>query len=40
MMVGLTADNGEPKTVMKDATYLKAHRTATSMGLKKGGLDA
>jgi hypothetical protein len=22
-----------------DATYLKAHRTATSMGVKKGGVD-
>lgn len=40
MMVGLAADHGEAKTVMIDATYLKAHRTATSMGIKKGGLDA
>ena len=31
---------GEEKTVMIDATYLKAHRTATSMGVKKGGVDA
>ena len=37
MMVGLTTDHGERKTVMIDATYLKAHRTATSMGVKKGG---
>jgi hypothetical protein len=36
MMVGLAADHGERKTVMIDATYLKAHRTATSMGVKKG----
>ena len=40
MMVGLAANHGEEKTVMIDATYLKAHRTATSMGVKKGGLDA
>jgi transposase len=25
-----------PKTVMRDATYLKAHRTATSLRSKKG----
>ncbi len=40
MMVGLAAGHGETKTVMIDATYLKAHRTATSMGVKKGGADA
>lgn len=40
MMVGLAADHGEKKTVMIDAMYLKAHRTATSMGVKKGGADA
>jgi len=39
MMMGLAADHGEEKTVMIDATYLKAHRTATSMGVKKGGAD-
>ena len=38
-MVGLAAGHGEEKTVMIDATYLKAHRTATSMGVKKGGVD-
>ncbi|GAB5463330.1 MAG: hypothetical protein HoeaKO_34210 [Hoeflea alexandrii] len=37
MMVGLAAEHGEEKTVMIDATYLKAHRTATSMAVKKGG---
>ena len=37
MMAGLAAEHGEQKTVMIDATYLKAHRTATSMGVKKGG---
>lgn len=40
MMLGLPADHGERKTVMIDVTYLKAHRTATSMGVKKGGVDA
>ncbi len=39
MMAGLAADHGEEKTVMIDATYLKVHRTATSMGVKKGGVD-
>ena len=39
-MVGLAADHGKTKTVMIDATYLKAHRTATNMGLKKGGVAA
>ena len=36
-MAGLAAEHGEEKTVMIDATYLKAHRTATSLGAKKGG---
>ena len=36
MMIGLAADHGEEKTVMIDATYLKAHRTASSLGVKKG----
>ena len=40
MMAGLAAEHGERKTVMIDATYLKAHRTATSLGVKKGGVDA
>jgi transposase len=30
MMEGLAAVGAEPKTVMIDATYLKAHRTASS----------
>ena len=34
MMAGLAAEHGEQKTVMIDAIYLKAHRTATSMGVK------
>ena len=37
MMEGLAAADPEPKTIMIDATYLKAHRTATSLRLKKGG---
>lgn len=38
MMEGLAAAaSSEPKTIMIDATYLKAHRTATSLRLKKGG---
>ncbi|WP_226689719.1 IS5 family transposase [Ruegeria arenilitoris] len=37
MMAGLATKHGEEKTVMIDATYLKAHRTATSLGVKKGG---
>jgi transposase len=40
MMDGLAAEAATPKTVMIDATYLKAHRTATSMGVKKGGAGA
>ncbi len=40
MMAGLAAGHGEKKTVMIDATYLKAHRTATSMAAKKGGVIA
>ena len=38
MMTGLVADHGEEKTVMIDATYLKAHRTASSLGVKKRGV--
>ena len=33
----LAAEAAAPKTVMIDATYLKAHRTATSLRSKKGG---
>ena len=40
MMAGLAAEHGEEKTVMIDDYYLKAHRTATSIGVKKGGVDA
>ena len=40
MMAGLAAEHVEEMTVMIDATYLKAHRTATGLGVKKGGVDA
>ena len=40
MMTGLAAEHGEKKTVMIDATYLKAHRTASSLGVKKEGAAA
>ena len=40
MMAGLAAEHAEEKTVMIDATYLKAHRTATGMAAKKGGAVA
>ena len=40
MMAGLAAEHGEKKTVMIDATNLKAHRTASSLGAKKGGVAA
>ncbi|KXV35767.1 transposase [Gluconobacter japonicus] len=36
MMDGLSAAKAEPQTIMIDATYLKAHRTASSLRLKKG----
>ena len=36
MMEGLPAASADPKTVIIDATYLKAHRTASSLRLKKG----
>ncbi len=34
---GLAAEAADQKTIMIDATYLKAHRTASSMRGKKGG---
>ena len=36
MMEGLAAEGTEQKTIMIDATYLKAHRTASSLRVKKG----
>lgn len=38
MMVELASGQREGKTEMIDTTYLKAHRKATSMGVKKGEL--
>lgn len=40
IMIGLAAGSAEHKTIMIDATYLKAHRTASSLRVKKGGADA
>ncbi len=37
IMEGLASAAAEQKTVMIDATYLKAHRTASSLAVKKGG---
>ncbi len=37
MMEGLASKGGQEKVVMIDATYLKAHRTASSMRAKKRG---
>lgn len=39
-MEGLSATDERPKTIMIDATYLKTHRTASSLRVKKGGVDA
>ncbi|GEK97500.1 hypothetical protein GKA01_26970 [Gluconobacter kanchanaburiensis NBRC 103587] len=36
MMDGLAAGKAEPQTIMIDTTYLKVHRTASSLRLKKG----
>lgn len=38
MMEGLAVEGAEPATVMIDATYLKAHRAASSLRVKKGDL--
>ncbi len=38
MMEGLAAESGDKKTIMMDATYLKAHRTASSLRVKKAGV--
>ena len=35
MMAGLAADRGGEKAMMIDATYLKAHRTTTSLAVAK-----
>ena len=40
IMMGLAEEAPDDKTISIDATYLKAHRTASSLRLKKGGEDA
>lgn len=37
MLLELAGGGGRTDTLMIDATHLKAHRTASSLGLKKGG---
>ena len=37
IMTGLAANSPDNKTISIDATYLKAHRTAASLGAKRGG---
>lgn len=37
---GLTAEHGEEKAVMIDATYLKVRRTATCIAARNGGVAA
>ncbi|MHA6346946.1 hypothetical protein [Roseivivax sp. CAU 1761] len=40
IMEGLAAEQADYRTIMIDATYLKAHRTASSLSLQKGGVAA
>jgi transposase len=40
MLLELSGQGAETDTLMIDATHLKAHRTASSLGLKKGGAVA
>ena len=40
ILIGLATQEPEEKTAMIDATYLKTHRTATGLQVKKGGVDA
>lgn len=37
MMEGMASERTEQKTIMIDATYLKAHRPVSSLPAKKGG---
>ncbi len=39
MLLELADHSSQTDTLMIDATHLKAHRTASSLGLKKGGAD-
>ena len=36
MLIGLVANHGEEKTIMIDTTYFQAHRTASSVAVKRG----
>ena len=38
IMTELAAEAPDNQTISIDATYLKAHRTASSLRLKKGGV--
>ena len=40
MLLELADQGGATDTLMIDATHLKTHRTASSLGLKKGGVAA
>ena len=40
MLLELSSQEVKTDTLMIDATHLKTHRTASSLGLKKGGADA
>jgi len=40
ILTELISEDGKTDMLMIDATHLKAHRTASSMGLKKGGVVA
>ena len=40
ILMGLAEQAPDNKTISIDATYLKAHRTAASLRLKKGGEGA
>ncbi len=40
MLLELADRGGKTDTLMIDATHLKTHRTASSLGLKKGGVVA
>jgi hypothetical protein len=40
ILMGLAEQAPDNKTISIDATYLKAHRTASSLRLKKAGEDA
>ena len=39
IMEGIAAKAPDNKTISIDATYLKAHHTASSLEVKKGGVD-